>query len=93
MKRRNAHEMQVYLCTCDHVLVVAFAIILFDLQCNSEGIEITVRWTGQRRVSDVCWSWRTPKGRREAVQDTTDLDGRGQEKMVNDGGSFAGKDD
>lgn len=50
------YEMQVYFCTCDHVLVVAFAIILFDLQCNSEGIEITVRWTGQRRVSDVCWS-------------------------------------
>lgn len=53
MKRE---EIQVCFCTCDHVLVVAFAIILFDLQCNSEGIEIAVRWTGQRRVSDVCWS-------------------------------------
>lgn len=52
-------EVCVFACVCtvcvDQVPVVALAIVLFDLQCDSEGVEVAVRWTGQCSVSDVCW--------------------------------------
>lgn len=67
----------------DQVPVVAFAIVLFDLQRDSESVEVAVGRTGQRCVPDVCWPRRTPKGCGETVQDSTDLDKKGQEKMMN----------
>lgn len=60
------------------VPVVALAIVLFYLQCDSEGIEVAVRRTGQCCVPDVCRPRRTPKGCGKTVQDTTDLDGKGK---------------
>lgn len=38
----------------DHLPVISLAIILFDLQWHSEGVEVAVGRTGQRRVPDVC---------------------------------------
>ena len=57
----------------DQVPEVALAIVLFDLQGDSEGVEVAFRRAGERRVPDVCRPRRTPEGCGETVQDTTDL--------------------
>lgn len=80
----DSNSLVLSACVCvDQVPVVAFAIILFDLKWDSEGVEVAVRGTGQCCVPDVCRPGRTTKGCRETVQDATDLDGREQNKMMN----------
>lgn len=64
-------------CLCvDWIPVVTLAIVLFDLQRDSKGVEVTVRRTGQCCVPVVNRPWGTPKGRGETVQDATDLDAK-----------------
>lgn len=55
------------------VPIVAFAVVLFDVQRHSEGVEVAVGRIGQRSVPDVCGFRGTTKGCRKTIQDTADL--------------------
>ena len=73
----------VCVCVCvQKVPVVALAIIFFDIECDSEGIEVAVGWSGQDCVPDVCGPRQTAKSCGKAVQDTAYLRGRGRNIQV-----------
>lgn len=72
------------MCLCvDTAPVVAFAIVLLHFQRDSEGVEVAIGQTGQRRVPRVHRAGGTAKGCGETVQDTTDLDGKGKQQQQN----------
>lgn len=46
--------MSVRMCLFE-VPIVALAVVLFDIERDSEGVEVAVRWSRQGRVPDVRW--------------------------------------